>query len=102
MVAAWKLSATNAQRMWSSHLQWALLYHNSYIMNSNKNYPGHRAQKRRIIVAVVKTFYPGVRHVRIVGDELIAITSTRTIAVQGANPLEMLSNFIHLPKTAKL
>ena len=32
------IPTANAQRMWSSHLRWALLfYYNSYQMNSNKN-----------------------------------------------------------------
>lgn len=38
MVVGTKEPTANAQRMWSSHLRWALLfYHNSYYMNSNKN-----------------------------------------------------------------
>lgn len=41
MVVGTKEPTANAQRMWSSHLRWALLfYHNSYYMNSNKNEAG--------------------------------------------------------------
>ncbi len=42
MVVGTKEPTANAQRMWSSHLRWALLfYHNSYYMNSNKNEAGN-------------------------------------------------------------
>lgn len=46
MVVGTKEPTANAQRMWSSHLRWALLfYHNSYYMNSNKNEAGNLLPK---------------------------------------------------------
>jgi|GEM_PF-733342 len=46
MVVGTKEPTANAQRMWSSHLRWALLfYHNSYYMNSNKNEVGNLLPK---------------------------------------------------------
>lgn len=46
MVVGTKEPTANAQRMWSSHLRWALLfYHNSYYINSNKNEAGNLLPK---------------------------------------------------------